>query len=195
MRKIFAFVPVACLIAGLALPISAQAQLSPGGDLSAPKAAPENDTPLPLPAAIPGAGDQRLQTTQSVAKQQSGDPTTELFTAINAGDYSSAQDAISRGADLNGQNALGETPIDLSVALNRNSITFMLLAARNDAGDDSTDDSASAAPAAGVATPHHAQPEQKSHAMPVKLMESPGALPGNDPGTPNSSAGFLGFSH
>ena len=185
-------------LSGLTLSMApaAFAQTSPAGDMQAPKLQPQGAGETPLPAAIPGAGDQGLQTQQSVAKQQSGDPTTELFTAINAGDYNSAQDAISRGADLNAQNSLGETPIDLSVALNRNSITFMLLAARNDSGDDSTADSASAATPAAAPAPHHATPRPaKTRPVPVKLIENPRAVPGNNPGTPNSGAGFLGFNH
>jgi ankyrin repeat protein len=195
MNKFHLFCAAIGMAVGFSLAAPAAfAQTSPAGDMQAPKLQPQGSGETPLPAAIPGAGDQGLQTQQSVAKQQSGDPTTELFTAINAGDYSSAQDAISRGADLNAQNSLGETPIDLSVALNRNSITFMLLAARNDSGDDETDDSASAVPVAATPAPHYATPA-KSSAAPVNLIENPNATPGNDPGTPNSSAGFLGFNH
>jgi ankyrin repeat protein len=195
MSKFYLFCTAIGMAVGLSLAAPAAfAQTSPAGDMQAPKLQPQDSGETPLPAAIPGAGDQGLQTQQSVAKQQSGDPTTELFTAINAGDYGSAQDAISRGADLNAQNSLGETPIDLSVALNRNSITFMLLAARNDSGDDETDDSASAVPVAATPAPHYAKPA-KSTAVPVNMIENPNATPGNDPGTPNSSAGFLGFNH
>jgi hypothetical protein len=192
MRKFYPLFAAATLVAGLAVAAPAFAQTSPAGDIQQPKVQPQGEQDTPLPPALPGAGDQNLPTSQSVAKQQSGDPTTDLFTAINAGDYNSAQDAISRGADLNAQNSLGETPIDLSVALNRNTITFLLLAARNDSGDDSTDDSASAVP---VAATHSALPAAKSRAVPVKLIENPNAVPGNSSGTPNPSAGFLGFNH
>ena len=71
-----------------------------------------------------------------VHKAQTGDPTTALFAAVNSGDYNAAQDAISRGANLYAQNQLGETPLDLSVSLNRSSITFLLLATRNETGGD-----------------------------------------------------------
>jgi hypothetical protein len=74
---------------------------SPSGNLQAPPLQPKTDDNQVLPPALPGAGDVAPTTAPSVAKQQSGDPTTELFTAINSNDYSSAQDAISRGADLN----------------------------------------------------------------------------------------------
>lgn len=195
MRKLHLLYTVAGLAAGFGLAPSAFAQTSPAGDMQAPKLQPRGNPETPLPAAIPGAGSENLPTSQSVARQESGDPTTELFTAINANDYNSAQDAISRGANLNAENALGETPIDLSVALNRNSITFMLLAARNDSGDDSQDDAPNAVPVAASAAPHRGLPPAKSRAVPVRLIENPNAAPGNDPGTPDSGAGFLGFNH
>ncbi len=190
MRKLYPLFAAITLSIGFGA-APALAQSSPSGAMQAPKLQPQGDQETPLPPALPGASDQSLPTSQPVAKQQSGDPTTDLFTAINAGDYNAAQDAIGRGADLNGQNALGETPIDLSVALNRNSITFLLLAARNDSGDNSTDASASAAAPA----PHRALHDVKSQAVPVKLIENPNAATRDISGTPNPSAGFLGFSH
>lgn len=200
MNKLNLFLALGCVIAGSGFAPAAFAQNSPTGAMQAPKLQPLGDAEQPLPAAIPGANDQALQTTQSVAKQQSGDPTTQLFTAINAGDYSSAQDAISRGANLNAENSLGETPIDLSVALNRNSITFMLLAARNDSGDDSSGSagapSVASAPVPALdPAPQGPTPIAKSNAEPVNMVEQPNPAPANNPGTPNSSAGFLGFNH
>jgi len=199
MRKFYPFFTALGLAFGLfafgivvAAP-PAFAQSSPTGNMQAPRLQPKTDDAAPLPPAVPGAGDQGLPTAQSVAKQQSGDPTAELFTAINANDYGSAQDAISRGADLNAQNALGETPIDLSVALNRNSITFMLLAARNDSGDSPSGNAGTPVTPTSP-SPQHAGAATSS-TVPVKLIENPNATPGNDPGTPNASAGFLGFNH
>ncbi len=194
MRNFYRFIALS-LVGGVAVASPAAfAQTSPSGDMQAPRLQPKDDVGAPLPPAVPGAGDQGLQTSQSVAKQQSGDPTAELFTAINGNDYNSAQDAISRGADLNAQNALGETPIDLSVALNRNSITFMLLAARNDSGDSPTGNPATPV-AAMPQLPRHGSKAATSSAVPVKLIENPNATPGNNSGTPNASAGFLGFNH
>jgi hypothetical protein len=163
---------------------------SPSGNLQAPPLQPKSNDNQVLPPALPGAGDVAPTTAPSVAKQQSGDPTTQLFTAINGNDYASAQDAISRGADLNAQNALGETPIDLSVSLNRNSITFMLLAARNDSGDgsDASGPMPSAAAASGTS-----KTGGQSAATPIKLIGTPTPAATNSPGTPNPSAGFLGF--
>ena len=62
------------------------------------------------------------------------EPTEALFDAINRGDIATARDAISRGADLHGHNILGMTPLELSVDLGRNDISFMLLSMR--AADD-----------------------------------------------------------
>ncbi len=163
---------------------------SPSGSMQAPPLQPKSDDNQVLPPAVPGAGEVAPTTAPSVAKQQSGDPTAELFTAINGNDYASAQDAISRGADLNAQNALGETPIDLSVSLNRNSITFMLLAARNDSGDGS----GGSAPMPSTAAAGYApKASGKSAATPVKLIGTPTPAASNNPGTPNPTAGFLGF--
>ena len=61
-------------------------------------------------------------------------PTDALFDAINRGDIATARDAISRGADLQGQNILGMTPLELSIDLGRNDISFLLLSMR--AADD-----------------------------------------------------------
>jgi hypothetical protein len=58
------------------------------------------------------------------------EPTDALFDAINRGDIGTARDAISRGADLHGHNVLGMTPLELSVDLGRNDISFMLLSMR-----------------------------------------------------------------
>jgi ankyrin repeat protein len=158
--------------------------------MQAPPLQPRSNDNQVLPPAVPGAGDVAPTTAPSVAKQQSGDPTAQLFTAINGNDYSSAQDAISRGADLNAQNALGETPIDLSVSLNRNSITFMLLSARNDSGDGS---SGSGPAPATPTTSYASKGSGKSAAVPIKLIGTPTPAASNNPGTPNPSAGFLGF--
>jgi hypothetical protein len=62
-------------------------------------------------------------------------PTDGLFDAINRGDSAAARDAVNRGANLDGQNVLGLTPLELSVDLGRNDISFLLLSMR---GDDST---------------------------------------------------------
>jgi hypothetical protein len=86
-----------------------------------------NNTP---PDALPGA----VSHSDRVAPSQGApiaDPTQALFDAINRGDIASARDAIDRGADLDGESVLGMTPLDTSVDLGRNDITFLLLSLRN----------------------------------------------------------------
>ncbi len=58
-------------------------------------------------------------------------PTDELFDAINRDDIAAARDALSRGADLNAKDELGMTPLDLSIDLARNNISFLLLSMRS----------------------------------------------------------------
>jgi hypothetical protein len=144
------------------------------------------------PAGVPGAVSAPLATGPSVPKDI-GDPTTALFNAINKNDYGAAQDAVSRGANLNAQNPLGETPLDMAVALNRSAIMFMLLGARHEDGDQ-------AAPAPSPSYAAHSAPGHKARARTVIISDhtpAPRPVPmpvmGNDPGTPDPSAGFLGF--
>jgi len=198
MRYFCRFFCVAGLLAVFATS-PAMAQLSPSGGLgggagggSGPTAPqPRGPAPDVAPPALPGAGDAPgLATGPKLQKTITGDPTTALFAAVNAGNYSDAQDAVSRGADVNAQNALGETPLDLSIALNRNSITFMLLSARNEGGD--TAPASGVTPAASMTTPasHVVQSTPSRIAAPARVQAS---MPGNATGTPNAEAGFLGF--
>lgn len=66
-------------------------------------------------------------------------PNDELFDAIDRGDVSAARDAIARGAELTATNAVGQTPIDASVALGRNTITFLLVTLLHANGSQITD--------------------------------------------------------
>jgi len=178
------------------------AQMAPGGGGMAPGggAAPQPRPRVPdiAPPALPGAGDAPLATGPVIQKPVTGDPTTALFAAVNSGDYNAAQDALSRGANLSAQNALGETPIDLSVALNRSSITFLLLATRNELGEDNVSPGPAAAQPAHTG---HAKPYANiAHSSIVPAADStplrrtaPAPVLGSNPGTPDPSAGFLGF--
>ena len=130
-------------------------------------------------------------------------PTDALFDAINRGDIAAARDALNRGADLNGVNILGMTPMELSVDLGRNDISFLLLSMR---GEDSNRGSS-----AGRETPPSAPPGKTVHAgksggkaasgKAVRVANGavaskPRVTPklfANDGGTPLPSAGFLGF--
>jgi len=148
------------------------------------------------PPALPGAsGVPGLATAPVLRKAITGDPTTALFVAINNSDYNAAQDAISRGANTDAQNDLGETPLDLSVALNRNSITFLLLSARNESGETGAAPApmpmamTQPAPAVPGRAVHHPLHTKSGHIATVSASVAP--PPMNAP--PNPGAGFLGF--
>ncbi|MBB5373724.1 ankyrin repeat domain-containing protein [Acidocella aromatica] len=174
------------------------AQISMGGG-GAPQ--PQARTPDIAPPAVPGAGaGAPLATGPKMQQPASGDPTAALFTAINKGDYSGAQDALGRGADLNAKNQFGETPLDLSISLNRNTITFLLLQTRNEMGGMSGPVGPTWTLGNPAPAPVHkgktkeANPAPAPHAVapkPVPHHAAPAAI-GNK-GTPNPQAGFLGF--
>ncbi|MFT9258886.1 MAG: ankyrin repeat domain-containing protein, partial [Acetobacter sp.] len=89
------------------------------------------------PSAIPGAGDADDDNGEHASRDV--EPTVALFDAINRGSVTAAREAINRGADLHGHNVLGQTPLDMSIDLNRNPITFFLLSLRgSDGGTGST---------------------------------------------------------
>ena len=123
------------------------------------------------------------------------EPTEALFDAINRGDIGSARDALSRGAELRGHNILGMTPLELSVDLGRNDISFLLLSMR--AADEGRP--AQAAGAKSAAKP----PAEAGRVAPAasgggpphrrRLPSQTARLYSGDGGTPNPSAGFLGF--
>ena len=86
------------------------------------------------PPALPGA--RAEPTAVAPASRVAADmpPTEALFDSVNRGDLASAKDAIGRGADINGTNVLGLTPLELAVDLGRNEISFLLLSLRGGAG-------------------------------------------------------------
>jgi hypothetical protein len=165
------------------------------------------------PPSLPGAVTQSDRVSPAKGTVIA-DPNEALFDAINRGDIASARDALDRGADLEAHNVLGMTPIDLSVDLGRNDITFLLLSLRN--GDlqlthrgAALTAAAQAAPggkpapagtkpptagtkqaARAAATPPVKQAAQTAPAAPV----TPRLFAG-DGGTPNPSVGFLGFGN
>jgi hypothetical protein len=180
LPRLAAFGLLATCLAG-----PAAAQMAGTAGAGSPEAAPK---PLPrvpdfAPAGVPGLGAAPLATGPSVAKPTTGDPTVALFTAINNGDYNAAQDAVGRGADINAQNDLGETPLDLSIALNRTQITFLILGSRNETGDTMQQAGPPPAPAKSAHM-------LRASTRPV-VMKPP--VIGNATGTPDASAGFLGF--
>lgn len=125
MRCVWVLLSGAFLVA--AVP-EAQAQTpslsNPGGPVvdTAKPAPPAAPPPPGLPGAV---GSTNLA--PSSPPSQAASPNDALFDAINRGDMAEAQDAISRGADLDARNVLGMTPLELAVDLNRNNIAFLLL--------------------------------------------------------------------
>lgn len=175
-----------------------------GGPANIGGPGPEIKKAPPEPPALPGATPRSDRVAPS-APVTITDPTEALFDAINRGDIASARDAVDRGADLGGQNVLGMTPLDLSVDLGRNDITFLLLSLR---GADSrpraartsqtAQDAAHGAPpkAGKFATATSPKPPAKAPARPTgatRPMATPVMQQTADSGTPDPAAGFLGF--
>ena len=168
----------------------------------------------PPPSALPGA----QPTTRAAPQTESPasmDPTAALFDAINRGDLAAARSAIDRGADLDGKNVLGMTPIELSIDLGRNPITFLLLSMR---GGEPTGPARAATLGAGASGGKHAgasgataraakSPPGHPIARPIARQAAPRPVrptarvaqeqppaPGAGGGTPVPAAGFLGFA-
>ncbi len=135
--RIIAFtwgVPLGLSLVGT-VPGFAQGGLDTTGGLSSGakqnlKALDKTGKPVEAPPSLPGtkAPTAAAQPTMSPADMT---PTEALFDAINRGDIAGARDAINRGADLHGLNVLGLTPLELSVDLGRNDISFLLLSMRD----------------------------------------------------------------
>ena len=161
------------------------------------KLQPKLQAPDLAPSGLPGVGNGApLATGQNLKKTSSGDPTQELFNAINSNDYASAQDAVSRGADLQATDQFGETPLDLSIALNRNDITFLLLGTRNElAAQGMGTGTVMGAPWTLDNTAKPAKTGKRhssSPVVPVKVVPKI-SIPAGETGTPDPQAGFLGF--
>lgn len=159
----------------------------------------------PAPAAIPGAK-ARLPAAPATRAASDMQPTEALFDAINRGDIATARDALNRGADFNGVNVLGLTPMELSVDLGRNDISFLLLSmrgedsgrgARASARDNAPPTAPRGPPPVKAAQAKH-NPSSKPGVMQATRSATPQAaatpkLFANDGGTPLPNAGFLGF--
>ncbi|MFT8789938.1 ankyrin repeat domain-containing protein [Komagataeibacter saccharivorans] len=85
------------------------------------------------PAALPGAESREEEHGHANSDMN---PTDALFDAINRGSLGAAKEALNRGADMTGHNVLGQTPLDMSIDLNRNDITFLLLSMRTFSDSD-----------------------------------------------------------
>ncbi|HEX7389256.1 MAG TPA: ankyrin repeat domain-containing protein, partial [Acidiphilium sp.] len=124
----------AVLVSMFALTGTAAAQMpQPGAPMGGPAVQPKIEPQQVPPPALPGAAEAG-DVSEGLIATAGEDPTKLLFSAINHGNYAEARVAVSRGANLDAVNALGETPIEMSVELNRNNITFMLLSTRQEEG-------------------------------------------------------------
>jgi hypothetical protein len=94
--------------------------------------------PEPSAPGLPGARPANV-VNKGVINSDLLSPNDQLFDAIDRGDTSAARDAIARGAELGATNQVGQTPIDESVALGRNEITFLLVTLLHAGGSDITD--------------------------------------------------------
>jgi hypothetical protein len=173
-----------------------------GGHSQMPKSEPE-PPPLPAPDAVPGA---KARSPAAPATHAPTDlqPTDALFDAINRGDIAAARDALNRGADMDGVNVLGMTPMELSVDLGRNDISFLLLSMRGEdtgrgsraVGRDVAEGSMQGRARAKTAAVAKSSPTTKATAPTTPVIARSVAKPkmlANDGGTPLPSAGFLGF--
>lgn len=164
------------------------------------------------PPAVPGSRAEPTAVAPASRPALDMPPTEALFDAINRGDLAAAKDALGRGADINGRNVLGLSPLDLAIDLGRNEITFVLLSLRG----TETPAPTKAAPTAttAAATPPQAARRRPSrrevaqqadqsvmvrsagYSSPARrtatTSQSPKLFAG-DGGVPNPRAGFLGF--
>ena len=203
------------LVFVLASGSAAMAQLPSTNRIKPPVAnAPREAPRAPAPPALPGS--RAEPTAVAPADRSAADlpPTEALFDAINRGDITTARDAISRGADLGGRNVLGLSPLELSVDLGRNDISFLLLSLRAQDGDSRRGpppgsqggNQAEAGPsgrqarAQAVAERRAQEREQRDQRRLANLQPAnPNAgvqtphLFARDGGAPIAEAGFLGF--
>jgi hypothetical protein len=208
----FIWLPV--LLATGFLTIPAMAQQGPMDTSNiragAPKAPSGRQQPETAPpSAVPGAVARPDSVAPADRAAADLPPTEGLFDAINRGDISAARDALSRGADLDGTNLLGLTPLELSVDLGRNDISFLLLSMRGGGGSSRRSGaSADGAPppqtkaqiAADRRKADRAAKEQaaasaaavRRSAVAVERQQAPALFAGNG-GAAVPSAGFLGF--
>ena len=187
----------------LAMPIgSAQAQnMGSKGIKPVVGAAPNKRPDAAAPSGLPGARGPEGGAAPATTLPSDMQPTDALFDAINRGDIVTARDAMGRGADMSAHNILGMTPLELSIDLSRNDITFFLLSLRG--SDDSrapakalADKSGKSAPKPAGAAP--APKTARNEQVRKPAVQTPVAARSSSPqyaggGTPDPAAGFLGF--
>jgi hypothetical protein len=144
----------------------------------------------PKPSGLPGARRSSVAPAERSPSEMS--PNEALFDAVNRGDVAAARDAITRGAQVDGRNMLGLTPLELSIDIGRNELTFLLLSMRGTASAPPPPTAAASTAARAVApaaTPRAASrpaPAQAAAPAPVRQRQATAAAPVPE-------AGFLGF--
>ena len=158
------------------------------GDDDAKAAALANAPPPALPGAV--SNDPAAPSSHAPLDMN---PTAALFDAINRGDLTAAKDALSRGADLHGTNVLGEKPIEMSIDLSRNDITFLLLSMRNNEG---TTSGVEVATSTSSDKPGHLSISGRSARRNGAIEEAADthARRADDGGVAKPEVGFLGFN-
>ena len=202
-------------------PYAAQAQSGMIGPQGGPNARPVVPT-ANLPSApkrdvgpgLPGARSNEDLVAPADRPAMQMRPTEALFDAINRGDISATRDAIARGAEMNGHNILGQTPLEMAVDIGRKDIVFLLLSLRGmddrptarttgrptdhpgaaQAGGPTVRGSSASGSSAGASARSEARRPQPQPAR-VTAASAPRApqLFIGDGGSPNPDAGFLGF--
>lgn len=190
-----------------ALPASAQranpATIQTPGYRTGEGPRPEKATPggPAPPPALPGSRAEPTAVAPARGVPTDMPPTEALFDSINRGDLPGARDAIARGADLEGTNVLGLTPLELSVDLGRNEISFLLLSLRGSSGFSASRPAAAATATKPPTRAERVAAAQAERARRLQVAARPAASPapqaprlfsGNG-GAPNPQAGFLGF--
>lgn len=125
-------------------------------------------------------------------------PNDAMFDAINRGDIETVKDALSRGARLEARNVLGMTPLELSVDLGRNDISFLLLSMRGEGAFRGSRAASAQPPTAERPAPAARQrtAARGTPPPPAAVGSRPVSTPklfANDGGAPVPNAGFLGF--
>ena len=190
VKRIPAIFLASALLSGVAY-----AQMpTPGAPGIGPAMQPHAEQQAAPPPALPGAAGADQISPNNVAIDNQN-PTKVLFSAINHGDYAEARAAVSRGADLHAKNALDETPIQLSVELGRNDITFMLLSVLHEnqgvsEGNPITLADRSAGTGHSIAP---AKSDQAAASRTTPHFTITAASPRNPTGLAAPSKGFLGF--
>lgn len=116
-------------------------------------------------------------------------PTEMLFDGIAIGSMDVVRDAITRGANLNARNVLGQRPVDLAIDVGRSDMAFLLLSMMR-AGQAPAAAALPTQPPARAAAPA-ARRGAEAAAPPARLPTA--RLWVNDGGAAMPELGFMGF--